>query len=113
MRLTVRKDCVLMRIGPLDGSTHIVDLEALWRRVLEMNHEPAASGHAGGQHIYETLRRGFVLAIDGCRCLQYGTTMLLMRQRSHRASKAGDPVYALPRSCVFGKRRIGRLAAAA
>ncbi len=58
-RFTVREDGVLVRIAPLHGSSQIVVPEALRRRVLQLNNEPAASGHAGGQRMYETLRRGF------------------------------------------------------
>ncbi len=48
-----------MRIAPLYGRSQIVLPQALRRRVLQVNHEPAASAHAGGKRMYETLRRGF------------------------------------------------------
>ncbi len=50
---------MLVRIAPLDESEQIIVPLALRRRVLQMNHEPAAAGHAGGQRTYETMRQGF------------------------------------------------------
>ncbi len=58
-RFAVRDNGVLVRIAPLDECSQIVVSQALRSRVLQMNHEPAASAHAGGTPMYETLTRGF------------------------------------------------------
>ncbi len=58
-RFARREDGVLVLIASLDESEQIVVPSALRRRVLQMNHELAAAGHAGGHRTNENMRRGF------------------------------------------------------
>jgi Integrase zinc binding domain len=53
------KDGLLIRIAPSDGSHQTVVPSSLVPGLLYLEHYPAASGHPGAYHMFQTIRRTF------------------------------------------------------
>ncbi len=111
-RYAIREDRIFVRIAPLDVCSQIVFPQALRRRVLHMNHEPAASAHAGANAC--TKRSGG--ACTGHLLLPMSTVRF--GNAPHAAGIAprferDDHFDTLPRSCASRKRRTVPLEPAA